>query len=197
MSSKADAKIIRYQLATMSMNPPDPSDPFIPDYNLNGAPPIGITYGVDLSVSSYSATLQDIIQECLYERPTFRPVTTELKRRIANNIQACVAAGAQPEPWGDYLPAEPLPPGIAIPPSGPTLVARRAFRQAKAFTRRLMREDRQRQPLTRRQRDMKIRRMDMKIRRRCNHVKTNNKQCGNKFPTTRLNVERYCKLHRA
>ena len=174
------------------MNPPNQRDPFVPGYDLNAAAPLGITYGVHLSVRPYSSSLKDPIQACLYDDPIDRPTLTQLKERITNNIQACILAGAQPEPWVDYLPAEPLPTPIPIPPlgQGPTQAQRTARRQAQAAARKQAREDMGRQPLTRKQRDAKV-------SQRCNHLKDDNTQCKNKFSTTRIGTKMYCKLHRA
>ncbi|KAE9381085.1 kinase-like protein, partial [Stipitochalara longipes BDJ] len=45
---------IMYQLITMSKTPPDPKDPFLPQFDVRGRPPLGITYGTDLQAYPFS-----------------------------------------------------------------------------------------------------------------------------------------------
>jgi hypothetical protein len=102
---------------------PNPKIPFIPTFNLNGSPPKGRTYGIELrSISRdiipagqavpagrYSRRLIDLIFECLYEIPRHRPTPIELKQRIkaaydfVANQNSDVDMYAV-EPWEDFEP---------------------------------------------------------------------------------------------
>ncbi|EKD18528.1 uncharacterized protein L3040_007449 [Drepanopeziza brunnea f. sp. 'multigermtubi'] len=85
--------VIMFQLLTLSNNPPDHKQPFLPqssagnsDGILNGAPAVGNTYGNDMRAYSYSKSLVDTIFECLYETPGLRPSIAGLKQRIGDGF---------------------------------------------------------------------------------------------------------------
>lgn len=113
-----------FQLLTLSNNPPDQTEPFVPGFTLNGAPARGIAYGINLQTFSinqgqnYSQEIIELIYECLYEKPVHRPTLVELKTRVRNGIEACIAAGEEPEPWSAFLPPPAaLPPVLRAPPA--------------------------------------------------------------------------------
>ncbi len=98
----------------------DPAKPFTPNFDINGAPPKGRLFGVNLNAApGYSATLKHLIQECLYENPKHRPSIKQLKGRVHAGILATLAAGGGGEPWSDFLPPEPDAPLPPPPPSPP------------------------------------------------------------------------------
>jgi hypothetical protein len=176
----------------MSNFPPNHRDPFYPAYELNGADPKGITYGVDLSMYPYSHSLRDMIQECLYERPSNRPTILHLKRKVYDGVEACIEAGDLPEPWIDFLPAPPLPPEIANPPplpllpAQPTRAQKLALRKARKEARLSAKRDemRQAQPAEMRNRMFTV---------LCRHFFESGRQCRNKFRTAGTQI--YCKDH--
>jgi hypothetical protein len=101
-------------LATLSRYPPDPRQPFLPSWPMNGQPAKGICYGTDIHEYPYSDNLLDLIQECLYEHPKHRPTFPEFKERIRKGFEIALLADSDPEPWADFLPPAPLPlPGAA------------------------------------------------------------------------------------
>jgi hypothetical protein len=94
----------------------------MPQDNLRGRPALGITYGTDLPTYQlqYSKLLLDLVQECLYELPSNRPSISELKENVGFGSESALSANPDPEPWVDFLPAEPVPSFNPIPPGGPT-----------------------------------------------------------------------------
>jgi hypothetical protein len=184
-------EILRYQLVVMGPEP-DPKDPFVPQYALNGDLPKGITYGVDLSVYPCSDSLLDLIQECLYERPSNRPEILELKRRVYHGMEACIQAGDAAEPWIDFLSAEPLPPDVENPPPLPALPAqptraqKLALQKAKRDGRLRAARDEKKQAQTAKDRN----RLFLAI---CRHFYPDGKQCKNKFKTDGAQI--YCNEH--
>lgn len=105
-----------FQLATLSSDPPDFRSPFLPPWDLNGSPPRGPTCGLDLKAYPFSDTLTDIIFECLYETPGFRPELQDLKLRVMRGYQAAFRASPRPEPYEDFLQPEPF---VSAPPVAP------------------------------------------------------------------------------
>jgi hypothetical protein len=61
-------------------------DPCKPDFMIRGIAARGKTYGPRLRTTTYSDKLTDLIFECLYEIPTNRPTSAELKQRIGLEI---------------------------------------------------------------------------------------------------------------
>jgi hypothetical protein len=186
---------IMYQLITMSYDPPDHRDPFVPQYNLRGHQPRGITYGTDLpAYPSYSAALRHLVQECLYENPGHRPDLPELKENVTFGIEAALSHNPEPEPWIDFLPAEPLLPNVANPPPLPVLPAQptRAQKLArlkagKEIRRRAARDaKKQAQTWGERERTQTYTAI-------CRHFFPDNRQCGNKFYTDGKEI--YCHEH--
>ena len=105
-----------------SRDGPDWTRPFIPNFNLNGSPPKCCTYGPELRAFSnkhnppgpYSNTLIDMVFECLYELPRWRPTAQQLRTRIARMFkpdQTEIDMFA-PEPWESLMPAGPPTGGI-------------------------------------------------------------------------------------
>ncbi|KAE9381091.1 kinase-like protein [Stipitochalara longipes BDJ] len=180
---------IMFQLVILTLNPPDHRDPYLPDYEIDDAPPKGITYGVNLNLYPYSDTLKDLVQECLYDDPSHRPSLPDLKRRIYDGMESCIQAGDPPEPWVDFLPAEPPPPAIIIPPQGATQAQKAARRQAQQAARRQAQQDKARQALTQGERNTRIRQM-------CTYIKDDDTQCQRTFLTLRGAKEVYCWEHR-
>jgi hypothetical protein len=182
-----------YQLAIMTTDPPNHTDPFIPQFEINNAPAQGVTYGVDLHVYPYSDSLLDLIQECLYERPAHRPGLIDLKQRVQAGMEAAILADPTPEPWVDFLPGEPLPPDVANPPAlpqagpGATRAQKQARRKAQREARRRARKDAAKQAKTEAQRVVRF-------SQRCRYIDPETKkQCKNKFRTDGTQI--YCQDH--
>jgi len=178
----------------MSLNPPDPKEPFLPQHNLRGNPPMGITYGTDLQAYPLSNTLLDLVQECMYEMPHHRPALSELKENTTWGIEATLSVSAEPEPWGDFLPAEPLPALVANPPALPVLPAQAtaaqklARRRARIDARRRAAQDEKLQAQTAGQREQ-----SRVFMARCRDLFANGKQCKNQFKTDGEQI--YCNEH--
>jgi hypothetical protein len=185
---------IMYQLITTSLCPPDPKEPFLPQQNLRGNPPQGITFGTDLQAYPFSNQLLDLVQECLYEMPHHRPSLTELKENVTWGIGAALSVGAESEPWNHFMPAEPLPAIIANPPplpvlpAQPTAAQKLALRKARIEARRRVAQDEKLQPQTAGQR-----KQSRMFRARCRHLFANGKQCRNQFRTD--GEQTYCIEH--
>lgn len=81
---------------------PEPGSPFTPTAAINGVAVKGRTYGTRLRRMTYSVTLTDLVQECLYEVPTHRPPVVELKSRTLATIAAINAnPKSQKDDWAD------------------------------------------------------------------------------------------------
>jgi hypothetical protein len=99
--------------------------PFTPSWTLKNAPAKGVTYCQNLhaynvdSSGTYSRALTDLIYECLYEIPYFRPSSRELKVRIAQAFQALLATNPAVEPWSDFIPPAPGS-NVVTPTAQPT-----------------------------------------------------------------------------
>jgi hypothetical protein len=130
------------QLLTMDTAPPDHTDPFLPAYDINNSPALGIVYRTNLQEYPFSESLRNLIQEWLYERPAHRPDIIKLKEKVQEGLTAAIEADPTAEPWLDFLPAEPIPPLVANPPAlpeagpGSTPAEKRARRQAQEEARR-------------------------------------------------------------
>lgn len=85
----------------------EPFSPFFPAGNINGAAPKGILYGTRLRQQTCSVQLQDLIFECLYERPSHRPTILELKARIEKGILTRTRAGGVLDEWYDMETPDP------------------------------------------------------------------------------------------
>jgi len=72
-----------------------------------------------MRASTYTQRLRDLIQECLYEKPIHCPDVIELKPRISKGLCTALHSKPMPEPWIDFLPAEPIPPEIVNLPALP------------------------------------------------------------------------------
>jgi hypothetical protein len=180
-------------LLIITTQAPDHKDPFVPQYDLNDQPPKGITYGVHLSHYPYSNELCDLIQECLYEKPAHRPGLIELKERVRDLMETAILADPTPEPWVDFLPAEPLPPNVANPPALPqagpdaTEEEKSARRKAQREARLRARKDAAQQAQTQAQKARGFTQM-------CRYIyPVANRQCKNKFKTNGSQI--YCKEH--
>jgi hypothetical protein len=143
-------------------------------------------------VCPYSAALRDLIQECLYERPSNRPTIPSLKRKVYNGMETCNEAGHLPEPWIDFLPTPPFPPNVVNPPPLPALLAQ-PTRAQKLALRKARKEARLRS-----KRDEVRQLQPAEIRNRmflavCRHVFPSGRQCGNEFRTDGTQI--YCKDH--
>ncbi|KAJ5037200.1 uncharacterized protein L3040_007380 [Drepanopeziza brunnea f. sp. 'multigermtubi'] len=116
--------VIMYQLICLDFWPPDHTQPFMPGFNIQGAPAQGILYGVGqprplgpagspplpplvLQQQSYSAQLKDLVHECLYEIPAQRPTLATLKQTIAAQMALLVAGGATVDEWFDMETPDP------------------------------------------------------------------------------------------
>ncbi|KAI6710476.1 hypothetical protein JHW43_006981 [Diplocarpon mali] len=124
---------IMYQLICMKSDPPNHLTPFRPDYDLNGSPARGNTYGPETQIQNYSATLRDMIQECLYEMPALRCRLVDMKTTIRRQINAHFRANNNNhvgEDWEDLEVPEPTArPGLA--PVAPIFNAPRVMPQIK------------------------------------------------------------------
>ncbi|PBP16585.1 hypothetical protein BUE80_DR012414 [Diplocarpon rosae] len=78
--------VIMYQLICLTKDPPKHLRPFKPDYDINGAPAKGNAYGPEIQIQDYSATIRDLIQECLYEKPAHRCSLMDMKTTIRRQI---------------------------------------------------------------------------------------------------------------
>lgn len=118
-----------YQIITITLEPPDIKVPFLPNHTIDSAPPKGRTFEIDLHAyrTKYSQALTDLIYECLYENPKFRPELHVLKHKITTGYQDALEAGAELEDWQHFIPAP------AAPPPPPPLVAARKRKRGGAL----------------------------------------------------------------
>ncbi|KUJ08835.1 uncharacterized protein LY89DRAFT_690816 [Mollisia scopiformis] len=99
-------------------------EPFLPSFNIAGAPPKGVSYGLNLEPFPYSESLKGLIFSCLYEDPRFRPSPLELRTEVARGLKVAIANGGTVDPW-DYFhppvvaPAPPAEPPVVPPPAVP------------------------------------------------------------------------------
>ncbi|KAL2060043.1 hypothetical protein VTL71DRAFT_9865 [Oculimacula yallundae] len=110
--------IIMYQLACLDSNPPSHMYPFTPDYEINGAPPKGDTYGQAIGAEDYSDALKHMILECLYERPANRCLIKDMKYVISKKLDAYFDQGDfEGDTWADLELPGPGP-AAAVPSAG-------------------------------------------------------------------------------
>jgi len=99
-------------LTLLTHTKPDHTEPFLPSWSINSAPPKGRTYGANLQSYPYSQALKDLIFSCLYEVPAHRPTLLELKAQVmegwATANQVC-----EGEPWADIQAPEPIDYAVA------------------------------------------------------------------------------------
>lgn len=109
------AACIMYQLVTLDHKPPDHRAPFQPQFDINDDQSQDWTFGWNFQAFPYSKILKDLIYECLYETPEYRPELLDMRNRIAKGIQYALDADAPMEPWSDFVMAEPVD---VLPPRG-------------------------------------------------------------------------------
>ena len=63
----------------------DPEE-FYPTFNINGRRAQSLTYCPSLRNEAYSNELKELIWECLYKLPFYRPGIREVKRRIGRAL---------------------------------------------------------------------------------------------------------------
>ncbi|KAJ5037199.1 uncharacterized protein L3040_007379 [Drepanopeziza brunnea f. sp. 'multigermtubi'] len=109
---------IMYELACLTQGVAEVHMPFRPAYTIDGAPALGNIFGTRLEGQpQYSKQLKDMIHQCLYEIPGFRPSLVDLKTRVAERLQFFLDLETPAEPWEDLGRPEPMPPGQPVPPA--------------------------------------------------------------------------------
>lgn len=95
-----------HSIVTIDSTSPDSKQPFLPGHTINGAPPLGVTFGHNLHAFAprYSRALTDLIYQCLYQDPAHRPTLNELKNKNTQAYTVALDAGADVEPWENFLP---------------------------------------------------------------------------------------------
>ncbi|KAG9231903.1 kinase-like domain-containing protein [Amylocarpus encephaloides] len=85
---------------------------FMPTWDIADEPAEGRTYGEEMityrNEDRYSASLIDLIWQCLYEEPAKRPSPRDLRIRVDEcheiALQAAIRSGRVGEPWEDLFP---------------------------------------------------------------------------------------------
>ena len=99
------------QLATLASPPDMPPKKYTPGNIIEGWISLGETYFCQgLKDTPYSRALKQIIFECLYVNPAFRPNLVLLKARVQEGWRAAQAKGPRGEPWADFVHPEPEEP---------------------------------------------------------------------------------------